>query len=175
VDDERMVARQIGRAEIIVCAAPGYLKRHGRPRSPEDLGSHNVYLYSHRHAGASREWVFEREGRTVRANVRGNLSFSNGEALVEAALAGEGIVGVFDFIASQALRSRKLVRVLGDWRTPAGPAISVVYPPHRHLLPKVRSFAEYTAAVVSSALGSDRPALIPGGASPPRSASRRSR
>ena len=151
VEDERLIARRLAQAQILVCASPAYLERRGRPRSPAELASHNVYLISHGGGGA-REWVFQRGAEIARVNVRGNLSFSTGEALVDAALAGDGIIGIFDFIAGHALRSRQLVRLLDDWSTPGGPPISVVYPQHRHLSAKVRAFVDFVASIVPEAL-----------------------
>jgi LysR family transcriptional regulator for bpeEF and oprC len=151
VEDERLIARRLARAQILVCASPDYLERRGKPSSPAELASHNVYLISHGRSGA-QEWVFQRGAEIARVNVTGDLSFSTGEALVDAALAGDGIIGIFDFIASHALRSRQLVRLLGDWETPEGPPISVVYPRHRHLSPRVRAFVDFVASIVPEAL-----------------------
>jgi len=165
VEDERLIARKIGHAQLLVCAAPSYLKRHGRPRSPQELAAHNVYRLSRGHAAASAEWAFERPGQMVQVKVSGDLSFSTGEALVDAAVAGQGIIGIFDFIASQAIRSRKLVRLLTDWSTPAGPPISVVYPQHRHLSSKVRVFVDFVREIVPAVFQPENEELLRTGAS----------
>jgi len=151
VEDERLIARRLAQAQILVCASPAYLERRGKPGSPAELASRNVYLISHGRSGA-QEWVFQRGAEIARVNVSGNLRLSAGEALVDAALAGDGIIGIFDFIASPALRSGRLVRLLADWKTPEGPPISVVYPQHRHLSPRVRGFVDFVARVVPEAL-----------------------
>ena len=72
---------------------------------------------------------------------------SNAEALVDAALAGAGIVCVLEMIVSRQIASGELVPVLTDVRTTAQVPISVIYPQNRHLSPKVRVFVDFVAGL----------------------------
>ncbi|MFX5743233.1 LysR substrate-binding domain-containing protein, partial [Acinetobacter baumannii] len=45
LDDSSLVARPIGHLVQINCASAAYLKRHGTPRSLEDLAHHQLVHY----------------------------------------------------------------------------------------------------------------------------------
>jgi len=137
-----LVARRLAAVRMAACAAPGYLKKHGTPKSPEDLSTHNCLLYSlARHRS---EWRFTRTGvqRTVR--VSGNLQSNNGDVLMNAAVAGLGVVYEPTFVAYEALRDKRLVRIFRDWE---GDEFSMfaVYPSRKFLPPKVRTFVDFLA------------------------------
>src|SRR5689334_19209702 len=48
LDDSDLVARRLGDLSMTNAASPAYLKRHGTPRSLEDLDDHLVVHYSTR-------------------------------------------------------------------------------------------------------------------------------
>ncbi|WP_437650298.1 LysR substrate-binding domain-containing protein [Sorangium sp. So ce362] len=62
------------------------------------------------------------------------------------AIAGSGIVAMFDFLAKEALAEGTLVTVLEEFRTMSWP-IHALYPKNRHLLPKVRVFIDFFAEI----------------------------
>jgi len=80
---------------------------------------------------------------------RGGFHSNDIEALRTVALAGQGIVSAFDFLVAADLRARRVVRVLPG-HTRARWPIHALYPPNRHLLPKVRAFLDFLAEVFSS-------------------------
>jgi DNA-binding transcriptional LysR family regulator len=125
-----------------VCAAPAYLKKHGVPKSPEDLARQNCLFYSY--ASYRNEWRFRREGvvRTVR--VSGNLRSSNGEVLLKAAVEGLGVIYEPTALVYEALRQKRLVRVLPDWE-PDEFSMFAVYPSRKFLPLKVRTFVDFLA------------------------------
>ena len=91
----------------IVVAAPGYLKRRGRPKIPADLAGHDVIAF----AGIDRieRWRFA-DG--VEARIKPRLIVNTAEAAIDAAIAGFGITRVLSYQAVDALADRSLVRLL---------------------------------------------------------------
>jgi len=147
LEDSSLVARRVYDAAFVTCASPDYLALHGTPQTPAELDGHNCLgLYSVS-LGRVMDWAFEKGGERVSFTPGGALSISNGEALLDAAVANAGIVTMLDMLASRWIASGALVPLLEDWRTPARYPISVVYPQNRHLSAKVRVFSDFVAGL----------------------------
>ena len=138
-----LIARRLAGSRPAVCASPDYLARNGRPETPEDLRNHHCLLYSY--LDPPKLWRFQSAGGARRVTVEGPLETNNGEALLQAALAGLGITRLPSFIVGPALCDGRLIELLKDWQDPREPAIYVVYPERRHLAPKVRAFVDFVA------------------------------
>jgi DNA-binding transcriptional LysR family regulator len=121
-------------------ATPAYLRKRGRPRSPEDLEQRDCLLFG---AGSSAGRVqLEKGDRTVTVAPPVRLLVSDMDVLEAAAVAGLGIALLPAFRCVEALRARRLECVLRDWNAPSIP-MQVVYPSTRHLSPKVKSFIDH--------------------------------
>lgn len=147
LDDSSFIARKVYDTGFVTCASPDYLELHGRPESPDDLPQHNCLGFYALARGGIYEWTFEKDGEQRVYVPGGTLSVSNAEALLEAAIAGAGIVNLIDVIANRALAAGTLVPILRDWQTPMRLPISVIYPQNRHLSAKVRAFVEFVAGL----------------------------
>ncbi|MGI4953979.1 MAG: LysR family transcriptional regulator [Janthinobacterium lividum] len=138
--DSSLVARRLAPCRTLLCAAPAYLARHGAPTHPAQLRHHNCLLYAY--AAALGAWTLTGpDGQQLQQPIAGNLVANNGDALLEAAIAGAGIVLQPTFIAAPALRNGSLVPVLPGWHLPPL-AIHAIYPSSRHLAPKVRRLVD---------------------------------
>ncbi|RDT11623.1 LysR family transcriptional regulator, partial [Enterobacter roggenkampii] len=73
------------------------------------------------HTGKLLEWQFQRDGQPLSLAVRGDLVLDVADALVDAALVGQGIVQVMGFMAEEAIRRRRLVRILQPFEPPLCP------------------------------------------------------
>jgi DNA-binding transcriptional LysR family regulator len=139
--DSSLVARRFATNRRLLVASPAYLARHGAPEQPSDLARHNCLIYSYLN---SREdvWRFSvREGEET-VTVSGCLRTNNGDVLADAAAAGIGIGLLPAFIVDAFLTAGRLIPLLPAWD--AGlTGIFAVYPPGRHLSPKVRAFADF--------------------------------
>ena len=140
--DPGLVARKLTPARIVACASPGYLKKHGTPKSPEELTGHNCLSYAYWSLG--NEWHFRRKGVERKVRVSGNLRGNNGNILVNAAIEGSGVILHPTFLVYEALRDKRLVRILPDWETD-DLTVFAVYPNRKFLPPKVRSFIDFLA------------------------------
>src|SRR4051812_9746198 len=108
--DSRLVARRLAPCRVMVCAAPAYLAAHGTPRTVADLAGHNCMGYTLPSALGADRWAFGPDGEVV-VSVSGNLRASNGDALVAAALAGQGLIYQPTFLVGDAVRAGQLVSV----------------------------------------------------------------
>lgn len=149
--DSSQRATRLGDFTQHVVAAPAYLKRRGTPRAPEDLAQHDWIALSLMPRPLT--WSFSGPGgaqRSVRMSAR--LRTDSSLALRALLEAGGGVSVVDQFNAEAGLRAGTLVRLLPGWQLPAG-GVHAVYPPGRHLPPKVRAFVEFYAASLARERG----------------------
>jgi DNA-binding transcriptional LysR family regulator len=144
--EQDMIAVPIGPREqrFSLGAASAYLDRRGRPEHPRDLLGHTC-LQGRFPSGATMAWEFERDGEVVKVDVTGPLTVSLGGAtdlLVDAAIAGTGIVPLFEDWLRPHFESGALEPVLQPWwQRFAGPYL---YYPGRRLVPApLRAFVDF--------------------------------
>lgn len=141
--DSSLIARKLAEARRVVVAKPEYWEMHGRPMRPEDLRRHNCLVYSYLTSGNT--WrMTDADGREHTVVTSGNLTSNNGEALLEAALSGVGVVNLPTWMVGPDLAEGRLEEVLGEYAQPE-PAVHAIYPPGRHLSAKVRAFVDFLA------------------------------
>jgi DNA-binding transcriptional LysR family regulator len=138
--DSTLVARSLGRVAWFLVATPAYLKKRGRPRSPEDLAKHDFLFF-----GAGVEGVgprLEKDGKVVQVAVSARLTASDMDVVhgVTAAGLGIGLLPAHQCVAD--VRAGRLERVLREWVAPSVP-IHAVYPSTRHLSPKLKTFLDH--------------------------------
>jgi DNA-binding transcriptional LysR family regulator len=139
--DTSFMARKIGEDKRLICAAPSYLARHGRPQKPEDLARHNC-LVSRDRTQLNR-WPFKVDGQVVEIEVSGRVAVTEGETQMQLALQGVGIVRVTRLTLAHAIRDGSLVPLLGEFSAEEAVGIHAVYPHRRHLAPKVPAFVNF--------------------------------
>ena len=142
--DSPLIARKLAPARLTLCAAPSYLAERGTPATIEDLGHHNCLGYTLAPLVGDSVWGFGSDG-TIRVPIRGTLHANNGEALVNAARAGQGIVYTPRFMAARAIASGELVEL--DLDTPLLDlgAIHAVTHPTRRPAAKTRAWIDFLA------------------------------
>ena len=140
--DESLQARRLGDCALVLCAAPAYLDAHGMPRRVADLAQHNCLGYMLAARGGPHSWAFGRDGR-VRQKVRGNLRASNGDALLAAALGGQGLIYEPSFIVGEAIARGALQALELDHPPRDLGGIHAVWPANRHPPAKVRAMVDF--------------------------------
>lgn len=110
--DSSLIMHGLGTARFIVCAAPNYLRRSGIPQTLEDLKHHNCISFVSPWTGRVFDWQFQQDGQEIRLPVEGNLCLNNGESILDVALAGVGLVQIYNYIANEAIARGKLKPVL---------------------------------------------------------------
>ncbi len=147
LEDSPLQARRLADCPLLICAAPRYLDERGVPRSVADLTQHNCLGYSLSSLASGTLWAFGRNG-DVRVAVSGDLIANNGEALLAAAIGGQGIIYQPQFIVAPALRSGELVALELDRPCVGLGGIHVVYPPDRRPPAKVRVMIDYLVEAI---------------------------
>jgi DNA-binding transcriptional LysR family regulator len=144
--EQDMIAVPIGPRvqRFATAASPRYLDQHGRPHHPRDLLQH-ACLRGRFTSGAMTPWEYECAGEIVRVDPSGPLVLQVGAAtdlMVDAAVAGTGMVYLFEDWLRPHLDSGALEPVLEPWWQPfSGPFL--YYPGRRFVPAPLRAFVDF--------------------------------
>ncbi len=131
-----LIQRKIMDSSFILCAAPSYLKKYGTPKIPKDLLKHRYIAHNQRNPDTL---VFINQEKIKPTPI---LSLNHSQAMLICALKGLGIVNLHYFVAEQALKEGKLVKILADqFHVPS--QIYLFYKQSNFLLPKIRAFVDF--------------------------------
>jgi DNA-binding transcriptional LysR family regulator len=140
LEDSGLIVRKLDDIQLVVCAAPDYLRRRGEPAAPDDLVAHDCLAFGDIPGVA--EWSFQ-DGAVRRSlRVPTRLCANEFDTLVSAALAGAGLVRVPSWQVARFLADGRLRIVLQAYQRPTTP-LSILTLRNRLLLPKVRAFIDY--------------------------------
>lgn len=144
LDDSSLVARKLAANRRVLCASPEYLRRHGTPRTPQELVDHECVLLVGSH-GRQDVWRFgDGSGGEIAVRVRGRVETNYGELVRDSAVAGVGIAVHSSWHVIDDLRAGRLVQVLPDYPL-AESGIYAVMPQRRLVPPRVRAFVDFLA------------------------------
>jgi DNA-binding transcriptional LysR family regulator len=143
--DSSLIARRLSGTGFKVAGSPRYFAKFGKPKRIEDLTDHNCLAFTFRETRLARPWRFMQEGVEKSLTPKGNMSFSDGAAVCDAACAGYGLAQLQDYFTDPAIAQGKLVSVLDRFKPMIEP-VWLVYPQTRHLTPTVRVFVDFMAA-----------------------------
>lgn len=146
-DGANIISRQVGVTQFVTACSPAYVQSLGIPLQPEELLQHNCLRFFSRLTGRPRKWKFEQNGESLELPVTGNLILNNSDALIEAAIAGIGIVQVPFYIAESALREGKLIGILESFAA-ADQEVSAVYSITQRSSPKITAFVDFLREVL---------------------------
>ncbi|MFC5510304.1 LysR family transcriptional regulator [Massilia jejuensis] len=138
--DSNLVGVKLADNARVVVASPAYLKRHGTPRTLDDLARHNCLAISSE--GSQRGWTFRNHHKTVTLKVAGNLVCNDGEVLHDWALDGKGLAWRSMWEVGAQIEAGQLVTVLDDYAAP-GNDIHAVFAQRRHLPLRIRVFVDF--------------------------------
>jgi DNA-binding transcriptional LysR family regulator len=141
-----MIAVRIGAVRSAVVAAPDYLARHPRPKTPQDLADHNCILIR-LPSGATFPWPFEKGGQRVEAAVSGRLTVNDERLALRAALDGVGVLYTTLEPVAPLIEEGRLVPLLEDWQT-RGAMLFLYYPSRRQVPAPLQAFIEFLRANV---------------------------
>jgi DNA-binding transcriptional LysR family regulator len=117
--DSSLRARLVGHVRSVIVASPAYLKARPRLRTPRDLGddAHSCIAFAATTPTSDR-WTFPADGRPVHVNVRARLVVNDGQAAMNAALAGLGVVRLLSYQVARHVENDRLRIVLGEHEPP---------------------------------------------------------
>jgi DNA-binding transcriptional LysR family regulator len=141
--DSGLIARRLRPYAFMLCAAPAYLAAHGHPRTPAELQQHACLGFAH---GAIRDaWRFHGPDGPIAVPVTSRFVVNNGQALLNAALAGLGLIYQPAALLEPDLAAGRLVRLLPDHEPPPRP-MHLLHAPDRRITPKLRAFVDFALA-----------------------------
>lgn len=177
------VAWRLARSEVIMCAAPDYLDRRGRPAHPDHLAQHDAIMPTL--PNAPRELTFHRseggEGGAESVTIVAPVSILNTNHIdtnYAVALAAMGITGLPSFVAEDALLENALERVLTQWHL-LTLTVYAATPTRKHMPARTRAFIDFLVETFggedadpwlkAAGCESPRPAPVPApGLAPPQ-------
>ena len=154
--DGNFVARRLARSEVILCAAPEYLDKHGRPQHPKELVHYDSMVPPFLreltfHASTLGDDEAAGESFTL-VPTRSALSTIHTDTMYAAALAGLGLTGLPSFVAEDALLENALERVLPQWHL-FTTTLYAGMPTRKHVPARTRVFVDF---LVKTFGGEDR-------------------
>ena len=139
--DSSMQAKRITEIKHVICASPAYLKTHGKPEAPEELGHHNFLLYDPRGNNTTIH-AKNAQGKTYKVTVPVKMKANNGDFLKQMAIKGHGITYLPTFLTHDAIRQGLLTPILTEYRLPSHYAYAL-YPQTRFLSKRCRLFIDF--------------------------------
>ncbi|ROZ66413.1 LysR family transcriptional regulator [Ramlibacter sp. WS9] len=148
--DQSLMARHVGDLQAGMYAAPGYLERAGTPAHPRELEEtqHRIVGFLSSRTGKVLPYAMHRDGETIEVQANYAIAVDDGNAYLEAGLAGLGAIWLPDYMSKAHLLRGELVRILEDWRFDPMP-LYVAYRPNRHVSAKLRVFIDWLAALMA--------------------------
>jgi len=144
--DTSLQAVRVGQICPVVCAAPGFLDRVGRPTAPEDVMALPVVMSSA--SNLLTDWHFRVGASAVALHPEPRLMVSSNQAAINAARLGWGLTRVLSYQVAHWVEKGELEIVLEEFQTAALP-VHVLYQGDRRVLAKVRTFVDHCASRLS--------------------------
>lgn len=140
--DSSLIARRIGMATMVTCAAPAYLQAHGAPATPDDLAAHRGVSFLSGQNHRPLPWQFLQDGQDISYVSRHGIIVNESNAYVQCGVAGFGVLQAPGITLERYLADGSLVEVLDQYRPRARP-VSVLYPSRSQLAPQVKAFVDW--------------------------------
>ncbi len=137
--DSSLRAIRVGQVRRVVCASPGYLRKHGVPKTPADLASHQIIAATAVSAGP--EWTFADGKQRIGVKLNPRILVNTNDGALEAARDGLGLTRLISYQIADELAAGKIRTVLADYEEAPLP-VHVVHREGRHGSAKVRSFVD---------------------------------
>ena len=141
--DSSMTARKLATSNRFVLGSPLYFERAEIPRTPAELGKHDVIIYTLE--GSGDTWTFRKGSVEMSVNTLGRLRVSAKESVRAAVLSGVGLAIASEWAFRPELETGAARRVLTDWTMPTSD-IWAVFPTGRMISAKARNFVAFVEA-----------------------------
>lgn len=141
IEDSSLIARPLADSPLTLYGAPKLLQSRGVPKHPLDLIDF-PHLSLHYTSGRYVYQLSSDDGDQLSITFQPRLVTDDMIVLREAAIQGEGIVALPNYLCADAVAAGQLQQVLPQWQLPVG-VMHLVYPHRRGLLPAVRVLIDY--------------------------------
>lgn len=141
--DTGLQAVRVGQVSTVVCAAPTFLDRVGRPVEPSDVLGLPMVMSSA--STLLTDWQFRVGESTIAFHPKPRLIVSSNQASINAARMGWGLTRVLSYQVAEPVAKGELEILLEAYQTPALP-VHVLYQGGKRVSAKVRTFVDYCSA-----------------------------
>ena len=140
--DSSLRATRVFTAKTTIYASPGYIARHGAPKTPSDLINHRLISTWSLNPLPER-WTLGGgpAGEPIQVSIKPRMVINTTEAAADAAAAGLGLANLVSYQAAHHVASGQLVELLPDFAVADIP-VHIVQPSGRFTPPKVRVFID---------------------------------
>lgn len=139
--DPSRIAKKLPPYQLVTCASPAYLARHGIPNTPGELVSHACLIYTMANNPTNNTWLFSHGDQVFEQEVPSRLRINNSQGLLTAALAGRGIMLAPYVQVKRYLATGELLRILDDFSPPPRP-LHILYSPELNRRAKIQVFID---------------------------------
>ena len=133
---DELIVRRLSRQRLYVCASPLYIEKSGQPNSIEDL-HHHLCLMGYRRGGPLPWRLKNNQGNEIRFSCAQSHQISDGDAMLDACLAGMGIAQFPEMMINHYLKSGRLIQLMADF-CPMPADLYILWPRMRQLNPRLR-------------------------------------
>jgi DNA-binding transcriptional LysR family regulator len=141
-----MTSRRLLETRVLTVASPIYLKKRGRPKTPEALVGYDCLQYIDPQRGRPFGWAFQRDNEVLPIETTGRLTLTDVDTMVAACVAGAGIAQVLALGMEPLLARGELVELFPDWPGETFPLYAIR--PSRRLPPAaVEAFLDFCHAI----------------------------
>ncbi len=144
LSDSSLVAVRVGTLRVVTVASPSLLKKHGTPRSPEDLHEYPRVVFN---SPFLSPWRFRGNQEIATAP---RLLVSSPDAAADAAVHGVGATLLLEHDVADAVRAGKLRFILQKFEVEPLP-VHLVHP-SRDMPVKLRRFIDFAVPRLRAAL-----------------------
>ena len=141
LDADMIAVRLTGPFRFVAVATPGYLAKHGRPESPDELRSHRC-VRMRMGSGALMPWTFEKGNREIEVGVTGPVIVNDFTAMMVAVNAGVAMGMTAEPVVKAQVAAGDLELVLADFAASTS-GLFLYYPSRKQVMPKLRAFIDY--------------------------------
>jgi DNA-binding transcriptional LysR family regulator len=138
--DSSFVVRRVATVRWRIYGSPGYLARHGTPKTIADLEQHRCLNFLP--SSQLSVWPLMVDGQLQTPSPQGQIAADSGDVLCSLAIAGMGLARLTEVRVASESAPGELVSVLDDCQ-PEGEPVYAIYPSRRHLSPRVQSFLDH--------------------------------
>ncbi|MNZ36321.1 HTH-type transcriptional regulator DmlR [compost metagenome] len=157
--DSGFISKQLGSTYSVLCAAPGYLARHGTPAQPSELQQHRCLRLVYPVMSLDHWLLDGPDGQELVTVEHTHFQVNTVDAMTVALRAGMGIGALPVYSALQSLQDGSLVRVLpGHTLYPLG--VYALYPSRQYLDAKIRTWVEFLRDRLPARLAADEQQLL---------------
>ncbi len=150
LSDSALIGKRVASLRQITCASPAYLRKYGEPKSLDDLKNHRAVNYVSRTTAKQFPFEFMVDGQLREVTIEGAVSVSGAEIYAASAIAGLGLIQCPHYRMETQIAQGLIKEILVDTPPPPMP-VSVLYPPNRHMSPRVRVFVDWLGEVFAGA------------------------